>query len=339
MRPLLFATLLVVCALDAPAGRQAPGYHLIRRVPLPGSVRWDYLVVDPNRRRLFVAHDTEVLVVDADSGTVVGRIPDTWGVHGVALAPDVGRGFTSNGRDSSVTIFDLASLRSLGRANTTGRQPDAIVYDSLTRRVFTLNGGGDNATTFDATNGHVVGTIALGGRPEFAVVDGRGRLFVNLEDRDSVASVDTRTLRPVSRWPVPSCHEPTAIALDRDRRRLFIGCRNRILAILNADNGTEETTLPIGAGVDGVVVDPVSQQALSANGDGTLTVVALDRTGQYHVQQTVPTARGARTLALDPVTRHVFLVTAEFPQTPAAAAGGSRPQAIPGTFTLLVYGT
>jgi DNA-binding beta-propeller fold protein YncE len=338
MRPLIPAALLAASALGAPADAQTSGYHLIRKVALPGAVRWDYLVADPARRRLFIAHDTEVLVLDPDSGKVVGRIPDTWGVHGIALAPEVGRGYTSNGRDSSVTIFELQSLQSVSRIQVTGQKPDAIVYDSVTRRVFTMNGGSANATALDAATGRVIGTIDLGGTPEFAVADGRGRLFVNLEDRDSLASLDTRTLALRSRWPVPSCHEPTAMALARKQRQLFIGCRNRILAILDADRGNEVTTLPIGAGVDGVVFDSTFQRAVSANGDGTLTVVAADPSGWYRVVQTVSTAPGARTLALDAATHHIFLVTAEFAPPSAGAAPGSRPRPVPDTFTLLEYG-
>jgi len=338
MRPLFIVALLTVSASVTPADCQAPDYRLIRRMPLPGAVRWDYLVVEPSRRRLFIAHDTEVLVLDADSGRVVARIPDTEGVHGIALAPEVGRGYTSNGRDSSVTIFDLESLQSVNLIQVTGQKPDAIVYDSVTRRVFTMNGGSANATALDAATGRVIGTIDLGGTPEFAVADGRGRLFVNLEDRDSLASLDTRTLAVRSRWPVPSCHEPTAMALAPKQRQLFIGCRNRTLAIVDADRGNEVATLPIGAGVDGVVFDSTFQRALSANGDGTLTVIAPDPSGWYRVVQTVPTALGARTLALDPATHHVFLVTAQFAPAPAGTPQGARPPAVPGTFTLLEYG-
>jgi DNA-binding beta-propeller fold protein YncE len=308
---------------------------LLRRIPLAGAVRWDYLTVDPPRRRLFVAHDSEVLVVDADSLAPTGRIPDTPGVHGVALAPDLGRGFTSNGRDSSVTVFDLASLRALGRLKATGRRPDAIAYDSVSRRVFTFNGGSGNATAFDARTGAVAGTIPLGGTPEFAVVDGRGRLFVNLEDRDLMLTLDTWTLQPVARRPLAPCTSPSALAMDRERRLLFAGCRNRLLAVVSADSGAVLATLPIGAGVDAVVFDPATRDVLSANGDGTLTVAAPDSAGRYRVAATIPTAVGARTLAFDPQTRRVFLVTAEF--APPDSQPRARRQAVPGTFALLVY--
>ncbi|HYL30914.1 MAG TPA: hypothetical protein VEU27_13435 [Gemmatimonadales bacterium] len=299
-------------------------------------MRWDYMTLDPARRRLFIAHDSEVTVVDADWLTVTGRIPGTQGVHGVALAPDLGRGYASDGRDSTVTIFDLASLRVVGRIGVTGRQPDAIAYDSVSRRVFTFNGGSGNATAIDAERGAVAGTIPLGGRPEFAVADGRGHMFVNLEDRDSLLSFETRTLKPVARWPLAPCAAPSALAMDRDRRLLFVGCRNRLLAVVDADHGTVLGTLPIGAGVDAVVFDPTTREVLSANGEGTLTVGAPDAAGRYQVEATVPTAPGARTLAFDPETRRIFLVTADF-SPPPAGEPQARPQAIPGTFALLVY--
>lgn len=312
------------------------GYHLFRRVPLAGPVRWDYLALDPDRRRLFIAHDTVVTVVDPDWLTVTAYIPGTQGVHGIALAPDLGRGFASDGRDATVTVFDLATLRVVGRTRVTGRNPDAIAYDSVSRRVFTFNGGSDDATAIDAERGAVAGTLPLGGRPEFAVADGRGRMFVNLEDRDSLLEFDTRTLKPVARWGLAPCGAPSALAMDRARRLLFVGCRNRLLAVVDADRGGVLNTLPIGAGVDAVVFDPATREVLSASGDGTLTVAAPDGDGHYRVAATVPTERGARTLAFDPGTRRIFLVTATFAPPPAGAPG-ARPEAVPGTFALLVY--
>jgi DNA-binding beta-propeller fold protein YncE len=337
VRSASLAGLLAVVLLAGPApAQEGRSWHLIRRVPLAGAVRWDYLAVDTARHRLFITHGTEVLVLDTDSLTVVGRIPDTQGVHGVALAPELGRGYTSDGADSSVTVFDLASLRVLDRLHATGRQPDAIAYDSVARRVFTFNGGSGSATAFEAASGAVAGTIPLGGTPEFAVADGRGRLFVNLEDRDSIVSFDTRTLALVARWPLAPCATPSALALDRARRLLFVGCRNRVLAVVDADRGTVVTTLPIGAGVDALVFDPATRTVLSANGDGTLTVATPDASGTYRVAETVTTARGARTLAFDPRTRRIFLVTAEF-AAPGDSAPRQRPQPIPGTFVLLVF--
>ncbi len=312
------------------------GYHLFRRVPLGGAVRWDYLTLDPARRRLFIAHDSEITVVDPDWLTVTARIPGTQGVHGIALAPDLGRGFASDGRDSTLTTFDLASLRVVGRIRVTGRGPDAVAYDSVARRVFTFNGGSDNATAIDAEKGGVAGTLPLGGRPEFAVADGRGRMFVNLVDRDSLLEFETRTLKPVARWALAPCGAPSALAMDRARRLLFVGCRNRLLAVVDADRGAVLNTLPIGAGVDAIAFDSATREVLSASGDGTLTVAAPDSAGRYRGVATVPTEPGARTLAFDPETRRIFLVTAAF-APPRPGEPSARPEAVPGTFVLLVY--
>jgi YVTN family beta-propeller protein len=319
------------------AGAQG-GYHQVGRFVLGGEGRWDYLVFDAAGRRLFVSHGSEVLVVGPDSGTILGRIPGTEGVHGVALAPELGRGFTSNGASGTVTVFDLASLRELQRVRTTGDQPDAILYDSVSRRVFTFNGGSDNATAIDAATGRVVGTVPLGGTPEFAVADGRGRVFVNLEDRSSVTSFDARSLTLGPAWPLGSCQTPTGLAMDRAGRRLFAGCRNRIMAVMDANTGSVIASLPIGANVDGAVFDPGAGRAFSSNGDGTLTVV--DASGPHpSVIGNVTTERGARTMALDPTTHRIYLVTAAYGPAPEPTAAEPRPRAptIPGTFALLVY--
>lgn len=319
----------------APANPPEPGYHLLRRVVLGGEGKWDYLTMDAAGRRLFISHGTEVLVVDADADTVIGRIPDTPGIHGVALAPALKRGFTSNGRDSTVTVFDLASLRVLDRLTATGRKPDAIVYDSVTGRVFTFNGGSGNATAFDAASGKVLGTIQLGGSPEFAVADGHGRLYVNLEDKSQVVEIDARKLEAGAHHPLAPCESPSGMAIDRAHRRLFIGCANRLMAVVDADSGRVVTTVPIGARVDANAFDPATARAFSSNGDGTLTVLEAGGAGPIRVMETVSTELGARTMALDPRTHRVFLVTAQFTPPPP---GASKPTAVDGTFTLLVYG-
>lgn len=327
------AAVLLICLAGAiPAEAQVPAYHLAQVVVLGGEPHWDYLTVDPGWHRVFVSHGNEVIVVDADSGSVLGRIPDTPGVHGVALAPDLGRGFISNGRDSSVTIFDYATLEPLDRVTVTGRDPDAIVYDSLTKRFFTMNGGSGNATGLDAVTGEVVGTVPLGGRPEFAVTDGRGRIYVNLEDRSALVSFDTRTLEPGPTWPLGSCETPTGLAIDRARRRLFSVCRNRVMVVLDADSGTMLGSAPIGAGPDGARFDPGTDLAISSNGEGTLTLV--DGHGpDFPVTQTVPTARGARTLALDPATHVIYTATVRYAE---ADSTGGHPHPVPGTFSLLI---
>ena len=333
------ATALIAGAPSHPPA-QPSGYHLIRRVVLGGEGKWDYLTMDPVGRRVFIAHGTEVLVVDADSGAVVGRIPDTPGIHGIALAQNLGRGFTSNGQDSTVTVFDLKSLQPVSRLKTTGRKPDAIVYDSVTGHLFTFNGGSDNTTAFDAATGKVLGTIALGGGPEFAVADGKGRVYVNLEDQSEVVPLDSRGLTAGAPWPLAPCEAPSGMAMDRVHRRLFIGCANKLMAVVDADNGRVLTTLPIGGRVDANGFDPGSGLAFSSNGDGTLTVVTADATAGYRVLENVSTEPGARTMAVDPKTHNVYLVTAQFgpPPAPTQENPHPRPPTIPGTFVLLVFG-
>ncbi len=326
------AVLSLGMLVAAPARAQQPSYRVARTVALGGEARWDYLTADPGRHRVFVSHGTEVIVVGADTGEVQGRIADTPGVHGVALAPALGRGFTSNGRDSSVTIFDYGSLAPLQRVTVTGRNPDAIVYDPVSGRVFTMNGGSGNATALDAATGKVVGTVQLGGKPEFAVADGRGRIFVNLEDRGALVSFDTRTLEPGPTWPLGSCEEPTGLALDPRRRRLFSVCGNRIMVVVDADSGTVLGTAPIGAGSDGARFDSGTDLAISSNGEGSLTLVD-GRGPDFSVVQTVTTARGARTLALDQATHVIYTATAQYP---AADNTGGHPRPLPGTFSLLI---
>ena len=238
-----FALLLVAMAPPWPAGSDAAGYKIVGRITPGGEGGWDYLTLDPAAGRLYVGRSTRVQVVDLKKGILVGEIPGV-GVHGVALAPDLGRGFTSNGRDSSVTIFEPKTLATLGKVRVTGRFPDAISYDPVSHRVFSFNGGSDNATAIDAATGAVAGTVALGGRPEFAVTDGRGRMFVNLEDSSAVVSFDTRTLEVRSRWPLAPGEEPTGLAIDREHRRLFAGCGNKKMVILDADSGRVIATVP-----------------------------------------------------------------------------------------------
>src|SRR5262245_1905311 len=337
--PILAIVAAVAVSGAAAPHRHEPPYHLIRRVVLGGAGKWDYLTMDPAGHRVFIAHGTEVLVVSADSGSVIGKIPDTPGVHGVALAQGLGRGFTSNGADSTVTVFDLASLKILNRLTVTGRKPDAIVYDSVSGRVFTFNGGSANATAIEAATGKIVGTVALGGSPEFAVADGRGRIYVNLEDRSAITSFDTRTLATGATWPLAPGESPSGLAMDRVHRRLFSGCANRLLAVVDANDGRVLGTVPIGARVDANVFDPKTQRVFSSNGDGTLTVV--DASGSTaRVIGTVQTEPGARTMAFDPETQHLFLVTAQFGPTPAATPENPRakPPTIPGTFALLIFG-
>ncbi|HSS69268.1 MAG TPA: YncE family protein [Casimicrobiaceae bacterium] len=274
--------------------------------------------------------------MDADSGKEIGTIPDTPGVHGIALAPDSRTGYTSNGRDGTVTVFDPRTLKQLTHI-TVGTNPDAILYEPTTKRVFTFNGGSRNASVIDAQAGKVVQTIALEGKPEFAVADGRGRIYLNLEDKSEVLQIDAKRLSIEARWPLGQCQSPTGIAMDVERRRLFVGCLNRLMAVVDADRGNVIKTLPIGDGCDATAFDPKAGLAFSSNGDGTLTVVREDGPDRFSVVENVATKPGARTMALDSARQRIYLVTAEFGPRPAATAAqpNPRPAILPGSFTLL----
>lgn len=332
---LCMAALLWVCAGAVPAWS---GYHQVKKVTLGGEGFWDYLSVDGASRRLFISRGTHVMVVDADTYAVVGDIPDTQGVHGIAIAPDVGKGFTSNGRTNTVTIFDLKTLKVTGSAPT-DQGPDAIIYDPASKRVFTFNGRGQSATAIDAATGNVAGTVKLDGRPEFAVADGKGHIYNNLEDKSVLVEIDTQALTVTHRWPLAPCEEPSGIAMDTEHRRTFSGCHNKMMAVMDVDSGKVIATPPIGEGVDANGFDAATGTAFSSNGDGTLTVVHEDSPNKFTVVENVPTQRGARTMAFDPQTRNVFLVTAEFgpPPAPTPEHPRTRPPMLPGSFTLLVY--
>jgi DNA-binding beta-propeller fold protein YncE len=332
----LTATAIVSAAVVQPqsgAAQAGPsGYRLAKTIPLPGEDGWDYLVVDEEARRVYVSRGSHVAVLDADTGSVVGDIADTQGVHGIALARDLGKGFTSNGRADNVTIFDLKTLKSLGTVKT-GSNPDAIVYDSGSKRVFTMNGRSQDSTAINAGDGSVAGTIALGGKPEFAVADGKGSIFVNLEDKSDFLQLDPQKLVVLQRWPLAPCSEPTGLAMDRSSRRLFAGCANRLIAVVNADTGKVVATPAIGEGVDATAFDPGTGFALSSNGEGTLTVIHEDAPDKFSVVENVATKKSARTMALDLKTHNIFLPSAEFA---APEPGQRRGKMKPGSFAILV---
>jgi len=312
-------------------------YQITDRKLLAGEGGWDCLTFDADARRLFVTRSSHVQVVDAVHDSIVGDIPGTNGVHGVALVPEVGHGFTSNGRDSSVTVFDLRSLATLATVKLPARGPDVILYEPVSKRVFTFNGGSSSATAIDPTTNRVVGSIALDGRPEFAVADGRGRIDVNLEDSSAVDCFDARTLKIVARWPLGPGQEPTGLAIDLAHRRLFSGCANQKLVVMDADSGRIVADLPIGDRCDGVAFDAGLQRVLASNGEGTLSVIHEDTPDRYTKVADVPTQRGARTLTLDETTHRVYTCTAEYgePPPPTAEQPHPRPKMIPGTFVIL----
>jgi DNA-binding beta-propeller fold protein YncE len=322
--------LLSVSAKPQPAGPS--GYQLVKTIPLPGEGFWDYVGVDSDARRIYVSHGTKVLALDADSFAVVGEIPDTQGVHGIAVAPEFGRGFTSNGRAATSTIFDLKTLKTLSTVNT-GRNPDAIAYDDVSKRVFTFNGASKDATAFAAADGKVAGTIALNGKPEFAAVDGKGKVYVNIEDTSELVEIDTKELKILHRWPLAPCESPSGLSMDRKSRRLFAGCENKLMAVVDADTGKVIATPAIGQGVDATAYDPGTGFALSSNGEGTLTVVKQDGHDNYSVLDNVTTKKSARTMGLDLKTHNVVLPAADFlPPKPGERRGEMKP----GSFVLLV---
>jgi DNA-binding beta-propeller fold protein YncE len=295
--------------------------------------------MDPDSRRLYISRGTHVMVMDADSGKIIGDIADTPGVHGIALAPDLGRGFTSNGREGTVSIFDLTTFKTISKVQV-GDNPDAILFDPATKRVFTFNGRSHDATAVDAATGTVVGKIPLDGRPEFGVTTGSGEIFVNLEDKSEILALDPANLKIKSIWPLAPCTEPSGLAIDVKHRRLFAGCDNKMMAVVNADTGKVITTLPIGDGVDANGFDPDLGFAYASCGEGVLIVAHEDSPDSFSVAQSVPTQKGARTMTVDTKTHQIFLVTAKFgpPPAPTDQQPHPRPSMLPDSFVVLVVG-
>ena len=341
----LFGILLVPVLFAASAhaqtpGKSTPGYHLVNKIEVGGEGGWDYVFDDSDAHRLYVSHAAKVIIIDTDTDKVVGEIAGLKGVHGIAVAKKFGLGFISDGRDNSVTIFDTKTLKTLGKANT-GTNPDSIIYDPASKRVFAFNGGSKNATAINATDGTVVGTIELGGRPEFAASDEKGTVFVNLEDKSEVAAIDSKKLTVRSHWSLtPDGEEPSGMAIDRKHGRLFVVCSNKKMVVLNDESGKIITTLPIGSGVDAAGFDDKEKFAFASNGEGTLTVVREDAADKFSVAETVTTQRGARTMAVDRKTHKVYLPTAQFGEAPAPTKERPRPRPpiIPNSFVILVYG-
>jgi YVTN family beta-propeller protein len=316
------------------------GYHLLKRIPLGGEGFWDYITFDPVTRRLYISRGTKVVVLEVDSGKVVGEIPNTDGVHGIALVPEFNRGFTSNGHAGTITIFDLKTLKIIGGAQA-GANPDAIIYDPSSKRVFAMNGRSKDVTAIDAATGNVVGTIPVDGKPEFAVADGAGHVYVNIEDKSEEQRIDSRNLKVTTSWPLAPCKEPTGLAMDIAHRRLFAGCDNKMMTVMDADSGKIVATPEIGEGVDANAFDPQLQYAYASNGESaTLTVVHEDTPDKYSVVENVPTQAHARTMALDPKTHQVFLVTADFGATPPATPENAnpRPSMVKDSFVVLILG-
>jgi len=330
------AVILFTAALALAAG--GPGYHVTATYKVGGEGGWDYLTADSDARRVYISRGTHVMVLDADSGKSVGDIADTQGVHGIALAPELGRGFTSNGREGTVSIFDIKTLATSSKVKV-GDNPDAILYDPATKRVFTFNGRSQNSTAIDAASGKVLGTIKLDGKPEFAASDAKGEIFVNIEDKSELVAIDPNKLEVKAKWPLAPCTEPSGLSIDRKNRRLFVGCDNKMMAVVDADSGKVLATPAIGAGVDATTFDPETGLAFASCGqDGVLSVVKEESPDKFTAVEDAKTQLGARTLALDAKTHNVFVVTAQFGPRPAATADNPRPRPpmVPDSFVVLV---
>src|ERR1700688_3412382 len=319
------------------------GYHLLKKYDLgaaPGGKEyWDYITFDASSRRLYVSHNTEVKVVDADSGAIVGSIPDLKRVHGIVVMGDLGRGFISDGGADEVVVFDLKTLNPTGHIKT-GGNPDCIIYDPASKHIFTMNGKTNDSSVIDPASLTVVATISMGGRPEYAVADGKGMIYDNIEDKNEVVALDSRANTVKARWPIAPAEEATAMDMDVQHRRLFIGGRNKVLAIMDADTGKVLQTFPIGSGVDTNIYEPETGLLFATVREGVLHVFHEDSPDKFSVVETVKTEFGARNMALDPKTHKLFIDTADFGPAPAPTAEQPKPQPAPvsGTFRLLVYG-
>ena len=338
MRHLLPTALaLAVMAPSIAAAEQASAApRLLSHIRLGGDGGWDYLSFDAQRHHLFVSRGDRVLVIDAVGARQSGTIADTQGVHGIALAQDIKRGYTSNGKTASVTVFDLETLKTVAIITGTGEKPDAIVYDPSSHHVLTLNGKSNSASVIDTRTNAVIASIALPGKPEFAVADGAGHVYVNIEDKSELVQIDSRTNTLLNTWPVAPCESPSGLAIDRAHRRLFSVCDNQKMSVLDADSGHLVATLPIGEGPDAVVFDDTAAMIYSSNGEsGTITAIHEDDPNHYTVKNTIATQVSARTLALDSGTHRLYLSAAKFGATKEV---NGRPTVVPGSYTVLVVG-
>ena len=310
-------------------------YKFVKEIPVGGEGGWDYVSVDSKARKLYLSHATKIVVVDLDKGAIAGEIIDTPGVHGLAIASDLGRGFSSNGKENMVSIIDLTTLKTLSKVPT-GENPDAILYEPKRQEVYAFNGRGKSVTIIQAKTGTVIATLPLPGKPEFAAVDPVAqRVYVNIEDKNIVISIDTVKHIVASSWPIAPGETATALSIDLKNHRLFIGCENQMMAMMDSTTGKIIATVPIEKGVDANVFDPASQLVFSSNGSGTVTIALEETPDQLKVIQTLKTEKGARTLALDAQTKKIYLPSAKFDSAPST---DHHPKIIPGTQKLLVYG-
>ena len=336
----LFRLLLAVVLVSPSLKAQPVGFQLIKKTVIGGEGGWDYLAVDAENRRLYVSHSSRVEVLNADTHEKVGEISNLQGVHGIAIAAKKGRGITTNGRTNNATIFDIKTLAIIAEVPT-GKNPDALLYDEFSDRVYIFNHSGGDATVVDISTGKVTGTIVLGGEAlEAGASDGKGTIFVNLEDVNEIVSFDTKTLTIKNRWKIAPGEEPTGLAIDTKTHRLFTVCHNELMMILDSDNGNIVAQVPIGKRVDGVVFDPSTKQAISSNGEGTISIVQEVSANEFKALESVKTEVGARTIAFDSKTHHVFVSSAQYGTAPAPTTENPRPRppVLPGTFMIVELG-
>lgn len=337
LRATLASALLMLGASHVAAAPQAADYRVLSRLQLGGTGGWDYLNFDAQRRHLFISRGDRVQVVDVDQGKLIGTIPGTQGVHGIAIDQAMHHGYTSNGQSASVTVFDLDTLATVAVIQGTGEKPDAIIYDAASKHVFTLNGKGRSFSVIDPVRNEIVTTVALPGKPEFAAADEAGHVYVNLEDRAQLVEINSLTNTVMATWSLGSCQAPTGLAIDNRKHRLFSVCDNQQMAVVNAQDGKLVASVPIGDGPDAVVFDEATSTAFSANGEsGTITAVHQDDADHYSVIANISTQPSARTLALDPKLHRLYLSAAQWVSPPSA--GGARPAVVPDSFTLLTVG-
>jgi YVTN family beta-propeller protein len=328
-----FGILLAAAAVLIAA--EAPGFKVTKKYPVPGDGGFDYIVFDGSSNRLYISHGTVVDVLEADSGKVLGKVEDTPGVHGIAIVPNLHRGFTTNGGDATVSVFDTNTLKTIKKISV-AKDPDFVFYDPRTKRVLVCHGDGAAITAIDPDKEAVIGKIDLGGGAEAAVVNGKGAGFVNLEEEGVVVNFDPQGLAVKQKWPITGCKTPTGLAIDSANSRLFIGCRSKVLAVMDASNGKVITTLPIGDRVDAVAYDPDNKMIFASNGDGTVSVVRQQSANEYESVGDIQTQKSAKTMAIDPKTKRLFLSAAEMETPPAAAGQRARTRPKPGSFTVLV---
>jgi DNA-binding beta-propeller fold protein YncE len=326
---------MVVAVAALCVAAEAPGFKITKRYPVPGDGGFDYIVFDGSSNRLYVSHGTEVAVLDADSGKVVGKIEDTPGVHGVAIVPNLHRGFTTNGANATVSVFDTQTFKTIKNISVP-KDPDFVFYDPQTKRVLVCHGDGAAITAIDPEKEAAIGKIDLGGGAEAAVVDGKGTGFVNLEESATEVSFDPQSLTVKQKWPITGCKTPTGLAIDAPNSRLFIGCRSQVLAVMDANTGKVITTLPIGERVDAVAFDPESKLIFASNGGGTVSVIRQKSANEYESVGDIQTQKSAKTMAFDPKSKRLFLSAAEMLPAPVVNGQKARAKPKPGTFTVLV---